>query len=92
MARQLGSIVRQTRAFVNRQDDERQKASATCAHLGDREDHISNSKNAARHAWQILRNVERDRLMYPDLERGAELVRNGRILGVVQEALGGLLE
>jgi len=99
----------------------------------DQEDHISNSMNAARHAWQILRNVERvvgielvaaaqaldfrlradphvklgagtaaaytrirqglshlkrDRLMYPDLDRGAELVRSGEVLRAVEEALG----
>jgi histidine ammonia-lyase len=99
----------------------------------DQEDHISNSMNAARHAWQILRNVERvvgielvtaaqaldfrlkldgkvklgvgtapaykrirqdvrhlerDRLMYPDLDRGAELVRSGEMLRAVEEVLG----
>jgi len=93
--------------------------------------------NAARHAWQILRNVERvvgielvtaaqaldfrvkaeprarlgagtaaayarirqdishlerDRLMYPDLDRGAELVHSGEALRAVEEALGGPLE
>ncbi len=103
----------------------------------DQEDHISNSMNAARHAWQILRNVERvvgielvaaaqaldlrlkadpearlgvgtaaaharvrqdiahlvrDRLMYPDLDRGAELVRSGEIVRAVEEALGAPLE
>jgi histidine ammonia-lyase len=103
----------------------------------DQEDHISNSMNAGRHAWQILRNVERvvgielvtaaqaldfrlradptvklgagtaaayarvrhdiqhldrDRLMYPDLEHGAELVRSGEIVRAVQGALGGGLE
>ena len=116
MARQLGSIVRQTRAFVNRRNDKRQKTNAACVHLGDQEDHISNSMNAARHAWQILRNVERvvgielvtaaaytrirqdishlerDRLMYPDLDRGAELVRSGEALRAVEEALGRPLE
>jgi histidine ammonia-lyase len=103
----------------------------------DQEDHISNSMNAARHAWQILRNVERvvgielvaaaqaldfrvkadprvklgvgtgaayarirqdishlerDRLMYPDLDRGAELVHNGEVLRAVEEALGGPMD
>jgi histidine ammonia-lyase len=103
----------------------------------DQEDHISNSMNAARHACQILRNVERvvgielvtaaqaldfrvradphvklgagtaaaytrirqdishlkrDRLMYPDLNRGAELVRSGEVLRAVEEALGTPLE
>ena len=103
----------------------------------DQEDHISNSMNAARHAWQILRNVERvvgielvtaaqaldfrvradphvklgagtaaaytrirqdlshlkrDRLMYPDLNRGAELARSGEVLRAVEEALGSPLE
>ncbi len=99
----------------------------------DQEDHISNSMNAARHAWQILRNVERvvgielvtaaqaldfrvradphvrlgagtaaaytrirqdlshlerDRLMYPDLNRGAELAHSGEVLRAVEESLG----
>jgi histidine ammonia-lyase len=103
----------------------------------DQEDHISNSMNAARHAWQILRNVERvvgielvtaaqaldfrvkadshvklgkgtaaayarirhdishldrDRLMYPDLDRGAEMVHNGEVLRAVEEAMGGPME
>jgi histidine ammonia-lyase len=103
----------------------------------DQEDHISNSMNAARHAWLILRNVERvvgielvtaaqaldfrlkadpqvrlgagtaaayarirqdiahldrDRLMYPDLDRGAELVRSGEIVCAVEKALGAPLE
>ena len=103
----------------------------------DQEDHISNSMNAARHAWQILRNVERvvgielvtaaqaldfrlkadphvklgagtaaahtrvrqvithlerDRLMYPDLDRGAELVRSGEIVRAAEEALGAPLD
>ena len=98
----------------------------------DQEDHISNSMNAARHAWQILRKVERVvgielvtaaqaldfrlkadphvklgagtaaahtrvrqdiahlervRLMYLDLDRGAELVRSGEIVRAVEEAL-----
>jgi histidine ammonia-lyase len=102
----------------------------------DQEDHVSNSMNAARHAWQILRNVERvvgielvaaaqaldfrvkaepsiklaagtaaayarirqdishlerDRLMYPDLDRGAQLVRGGQVLRAVEGALGGPL-
>jgi len=102
----------------------------------DQEDHVSNSMNAGRHAWQILRNVERvvgielvtaaqaldfrikndpkvrlgagtaaayervrkdiqhldnDRLMYPDLNHGAELVRSGEILRAVEAALGGPL-
>jgi histidine ammonia-lyase len=103
----------------------------------DQEDHVSNSMNAARHAWQILRNVERvvgielvtaaqaldyrikadrnvrlgvgtaaayrrirqdishlerDRLMYPDLDHGAELARSGEIVDVVEAALGGPLD
>ena len=103
----------------------------------DQEDHVSNSMNAARHAWQIARNVERvvgielvtaaqaldfrvkadrdvrlgvgtaaayrrirqdishldrDRLMYPDLDRGAELVRSGEVVRAVEAALGGPLD
>lgn len=103
----------------------------------DQEDHISNSMNAARHAWQILHNVERvvgielvtaaqaldfrvkadrnvrlgmgtaaaygrirqdishlerDRLMYPDLDRGAELARSGEVVHSVEAALGGPLD
>ena len=103
----------------------------------DQEDHVSNSMNAARHAWQVLRNaegivgievvaaaqalglrlkanpgarlgagtaaayervrldvphMERDQLMYPVLDRGAELVRSGEVVRAVEEALGAPLE
>lgn len=103
----------------------------------DQEDHISNSMNAARHLWEIVRNVEhivgielvcaaqaldlrlkqtphatlgagtqaayrrlrqdippleRDRLLYPDLDRACQLVREGAVLSAVEEALGAPLE
>ncbi len=103
----------------------------------DQEDHISNSMNAARHTWDIVRNVEhivgielvcaaqaldlrlrqtpnarlgagtraayqrlrqdippleRDRLLYPDLDQACQLVREGAVLHAVEEALGTPLE
>jgi histidine ammonia-lyase len=99
----------------------------------DQEDHVSNSMNAARHTWEIARNVEhivgielacaaqgldlrlrpcpdtqlgagtqaayrrlrqdippleRDRLLYIDLDKACKLVREGAILRAVEEALG----
>jgi len=41
---------------------------------------------------QDLSHLKRDRLMYPDLNRGAELVRSGEVLRAVEEALGVPLE
>ncbi len=105
----------------------------------DQEDHISNSMNAARHAWEIVRNVEhivgielvtaaqalglrlrqigtlggrlgigtqaayerirqdippleRDRLLYPDLNLACQLVHQGAVLRAVEQALGAPLE
>lgn len=106
----------------------------------DQEDHISNSMNAARHTWEIVRNVEhivgielvcaaqavdlrlrhaprataailgagtqaafrrlrqdippleRDRLMYPDLDKACQLVREGAVLRAVEDALGAPLD
>ena len=49
---------------------------------------------AAAHARvrQDIAHLEHDRLMYPDLDRGAELVRSGEIVRAVEEALGAPLE
>jgi histidine ammonia-lyase len=103
----------------------------------DQEDHISNSMNAARHAREIVRNVEhivgielvcaaqaidlrlrqspgakpgvgtqaayqclradiapleRDRLLYPDLNKAGQLVHEGAVLRAVEEALDAPLD
>lgn len=41
---------------------------------------------------QDVSHLERDRLMYPDLDRGAELVRSGQVLRAAEKALGRPLE
>ena len=45
---------------------------------------------AYRAVRRQIRRLDRDRIMAPDLERAAELIRGGKVLGAVEKAIGKL--
>ena len=45
---------------------------------------------AYRAVRRRIKRLDRDRIMAPDLERAAELIRQGRVLGAVERAVGKL--